>query len=471
MTIAAGGTAGHVVPALAVAEQLRAQGAQVSFVGGERAEAELVPAAGFPFHAISVSGLSRSNPLAALRALLRAARAFLRARALLGRLDADVVMGGGGYVSGPVGLAAVTRRIPLVLTEADSHLGLANRALAPFARRVCLAFEPAAVAADDVSPAAASGEHVSRRRCRRLRARGGRGQGPGASSRYLVTGRPVPPPQTDRAGARARLGIDAEETCVLVFGGSLGARSINLAAVEAFAGAAFHVLHVCGRRDHPELSRRELPAGYDLREYLDLERVRRRARRGGPRDRARRGLDLRDRRARAPGDPDPVSARRGGSPDLQRALDAARGRRGSGRRRRADRLAARARDRRAARRPTASAFDGCGLGAAGPPACGARGRARAAGGGAAVSVARSEFRGVAAVCVARSEFRGAAAVCVARSEFRGAAAVCVARSEFRGAAAVCVARSEFRGAAAVSVARSEPRGAAAKCASTRGARR
>jgi UDP-N-acetylglucosamine--N-acetylmuramyl-(pentapeptide) pyrophosphoryl-undecaprenol N-acetylglucosamine transferase len=235
--IAAGGTAGHVVPALAVADQLRAQGVQVSFIGGERAEAQLVPAAGYPLHTISVSGLSRSNPLAALRALARAARAFLRARALLARLRPDVVMGGGGYVSGPVGLAALTRRIPLVLTEADSHLGLANRALAPFARRVCLAFEDSA---------------------------------PGRGS-YLVTGRPVPPPQTDSAAARTRLGVGAEETCVLVFGGSLGARSINLAAVDAFAGAAFHVLHVCGHRDYPELSRRTLPVGYDLREYLDLD--------------------------------------------------------------------------------------------------------------------------------------------------------------------------------------------------------
>jgi UDP-N-acetylglucosamine--N-acetylmuramyl-(pentapeptide) pyrophosphoryl-undecaprenol N-acetylglucosamine transferase len=238
--IAAGGTAGHVVPALAVAEQLRARGAEVSFIGGERAEAQMVPAAGYPLHTISVSGLSRSSPLAAARALARTAPAFLRARALLGRLRPDVVMGGGGYVSGPVGLAALSRRIPLVLTEADSHLGLANRALAPFARRVCLAFE-------DSAP------------------RRGRG------SRYRVTGRPVPPPQTDRAAARARLGIGAEEICVLVFGGSLGARSINLAAIDAYAGAAFHVLHVCGRRDHPELSRRSLPEGYDLREYLDLD--------------------------------------------------------------------------------------------------------------------------------------------------------------------------------------------------------
>ncbi len=234
--IAAGGTAGHVVPALAVADALRARGAEVAFIGGERAEAQLVPAAGYPLHTISVVGLDRRNPLRAVRALVLALRALLRARALLGELAPDAVMGGGGYVSGPVGLAALTRRIPLVLTEADSHLGLANRALAPFARRVCLAFG--------------------------IEGRGGR--------RYRVTGRPIPPPQQDRAGARERLGIASGETCVLVFGGSLGARSINLAAVEAFAGAAFHVLHVCGRRDHPELSARALPAGYDLREYLDL---------------------------------------------------------------------------------------------------------------------------------------------------------------------------------------------------------
>jgi UDP-N-acetylglucosamine--N-acetylmuramyl-(pentapeptide) pyrophosphoryl-undecaprenol N-acetylglucosamine transferase len=236
VTIAAGGTAGHVVPALAVADALRARGAEVTFIGGARAEAQLVPAAGYPLHTLAVSGLDRGNPLRAVRALALAVKAFLRARALLGELQPDAVMGGGGYVSGPVGLAALTRRIPLVLTEADSHLGLTNRALAPFARRVCLAF---AIEGHD-------------------------------GSRYRVTGRPIPPPQRDRAGARERMGVEPGETCVLVFGGSLGARSINLAAVEAFAGAAFHVLHVCGRRDYPELAARPREAGYDLREYLDL---------------------------------------------------------------------------------------------------------------------------------------------------------------------------------------------------------
>jgi len=227
------------VPALAVAEALRADGAEVAFIGGRRAEARLVPAAGFPLHPIAVEGLSRSNPLRAARALARAAVAVPRARRILKRLAPDAVMGGGGYVSGPAALAALTLRVPVVLTEADSHMGLSNRLLAPFARRVCLAIPLA-----------------SRRR--RL-----------GASRYRVTGRPTFAPPHERDGARARLGIAPEETCVLVFGGSLGARSINIAALDAFAGASFRVLHVCGPRDYPELSRRELRAGYELRALLD----------------------------------------------------------------------------------------------------------------------------------------------------------------------------------------------------------
>ena len=188
--IAAGGTAGHVVPAIAVADALRAEGAEVTFVGGERAEAELVPAAGYPLDRIAVEGISRSNPLKAARALLKAAGALGGARRILRARQPDAVLGGGGYVAGPVGLAATLKRIPIVLSEADSHLGLTNRALASRARRVCLAFP--------------------------LDGRDG--------DRYRVTGRPVPPTYADRDGARAELGIAPEETCVLVFGGSLGAR-------------------------------------------------------------------------------------------------------------------------------------------------------------------------------------------------------------------------------------------------------
>jgi UDP-N-acetylglucosamine--N-acetylmuramyl-(pentapeptide) pyrophosphoryl-undecaprenol N-acetylglucosamine transferase len=220
------------VPAIAVADALRAEGAEVSFVGGQRAEAELVPAAGYPLDPIRVEGISRTNPLKAARAAGKAALALREARAILRRRQADAVLGGGGYVAGPVGLAAVALRIPLVLTEADSHMGMSNRLLAGRARSVCLAFP--------------------------LPGREG--------ARYRVTGRPVPPTVADRERARAALGIGPDERCVLVFGGSLGARSLNHAAVAAFADAPYRVLHVAGRRDFPDLT---APGPrYDLRDFL-----------------------------------------------------------------------------------------------------------------------------------------------------------------------------------------------------------
>jgi UDP-N-acetylglucosamine--N-acetylmuramyl-(pentapeptide) pyrophosphoryl-undecaprenol N-acetylglucosamine transferase len=224
-----------VVPALAVAERLKVAGAEVVFVGGERAEAQLVPAAGYELRPIRVEGLSRTNPLRAARAGVRAGAAVAAAHRILRELRPGVVLGGGGYVSGPVGLAALARRIPLVLTEADSHLGVSNRLLAGRARRVCLAFPIA-----------------------------GR-EGP----RYRVTGRPVPPPAADPIAARARFGLEPGELCVLVFGGSLGARTINEAAVEAFEVAPFRVLHAAGVRDHAELAERVGGPHYDLRPYIE----------------------------------------------------------------------------------------------------------------------------------------------------------------------------------------------------------
>ncbi len=222
--IAAGGTAGHVVPALAVADALRAEGAEVSFLGAEdRAEAEVVPAAGYEIDLLRVRGLDRGNPLRAAGSLWLAAAAVPAARRALRERGAQAVLGGGGYVAGPAGLAAIRARLPLVLTEADRHLGLTNRWLARRARRVCLAFPIDGL------------------------------DGP----RFVVTGRPVPASisTADRDAARRRFGIAPADACLLVFGGSQGARSINLCALEAFAGAAaggrdYHVLHISGSRDH-----------------------------------------------------------------------------------------------------------------------------------------------------------------------------------------------------------------------------
>jgi UDP-N-acetylglucosamine--N-acetylmuramyl-(pentapeptide) pyrophosphoryl-undecaprenol N-acetylglucosamine transferase len=230
--IGAGGTAGHVVPAVAVADALRAKGAEVLFIGGERAERELIPAAGYELRTLRVRPLPRRSPVRAAIAAAVDARALGAAWSLMGEIAPAAALGAGGYVAGPVGLSAALRRVPLVLMEADSHLGLTNRLLAPLARRVCLAYP--------------------------IAGRGG--------SRYRVTGRPVPAPATDREAARARFGIPAADTCVLVFGGSQGARSINQAAVEAFAGARFRVLHAAGTRDFDSL--RSPGAHYDLRAYI-----------------------------------------------------------------------------------------------------------------------------------------------------------------------------------------------------------
>ena len=221
------------MPAIAVADALRAEGAEVSFLGTrERAEADLVPAAGYEIDYLRVSGLDRRNPLKAAVAAVRATRAVGAARRVLERRRAEVVLGGGGYVAGPVGLAAVRMGLPLVLTEADSHLGLANRMLARRARRVCLAFPIP-----------------------------GRSGGP-----YLVTGRPIPRAvvEANATVARRRFGIPEPADCVTVVGGSLGALSINLAAFDAFASPELPhdhvgqpwVLHVAGRRDYGRLRRR-----------------------------------------------------------------------------------------------------------------------------------------------------------------------------------------------------------------------
>jgi UDP-N-acetylglucosamine--N-acetylmuramyl-(pentapeptide) pyrophosphoryl-undecaprenol N-acetylglucosamine transferase len=241
---------------MAVADELRRRGARVSWLGTrERIEAELVPAAGYEIDFVKVRGIDRRNPLRAARAGFEALGAVGAARSVLRRRGADVVMGGGGYVAGPAGLAATLTRTPLVLTEADSHLGLANRLLARRAARVCLAFPIAGREGD----------------------------------RYLVTGRPVPAAVlgADRGRARARFGIGPDERALLVVGGSQGARSVNFAAVEAFAeqrgrdaeragqtaerdGRDFAVLHLAGRRDYAEL-RARLDAAPHAERYALLE--------------------------------------------------------------------------------------------------------------------------------------------------------------------------------------------------------
>ena len=210
----------------------------MTFAGSpRRAEARLVPEAGFELDTFRVSGLPRRPGLAQAHALLHALAAPAACDRILRRRRPDVVLGAGSFVGGPMVLAAARRRIPTALTEADAHLGLANRLAAPFARRVFLSFP-----IEGYDP-----------------------------PKYEVVGRPLPAQASPlpRAEARAQLGLPAEGPVLLVAGARAGARSLNELAVEAFGATGPAVLHVSGERDYESLRPRVSRPDYVLVPVLD----------------------------------------------------------------------------------------------------------------------------------------------------------------------------------------------------------
>ncbi len=208
----------------------------MTFAGAQRAEATLVPAAGYAFDSFRVEGIPRRPGRSMARALALAARSLPACLGILRRRRPDVVLGGGGYVAGPMALAARSLRIPVCLMEADAHLGLANRLAAPFASRVFLAYP---IAGRD-------------------------------GEKYRVVGRPIPAREpVDPAEARARFGLPADGAVVLVFGGSQGAQALNEAALAAWAEEGPAVLHLCGEAHVAELRGRASRDGYVLLGYTD----------------------------------------------------------------------------------------------------------------------------------------------------------------------------------------------------------
>jgi UDP-N-acetylglucosamine--N-acetylmuramyl-(pentapeptide) pyrophosphoryl-undecaprenol N-acetylglucosamine transferase len=211
---------------------------RVSFAGSpDRVEARLVPEAGYEFDAFESSGLPRRPGLALVRSLATAAWAPAACLAILRRRGPDVVLGGGGYVSGPMVVAAGLSRTPAALLEADAELGLANRLAAPFARKVFLALP---IAGRD-------------------------------GSKYSVTGRPVPVRSRGVPAEEARRAFElpAEGPVLLVLGGSQGARRLNELAMERWGGAGPAVLHVCGERDYSALRDRVSRPDYRLVAFTD----------------------------------------------------------------------------------------------------------------------------------------------------------------------------------------------------------
>ena len=191
----------------------------MTFAGSpDRVESRLVPDAGFELDTFAVSGFPRRFGLGLLRAFSQAARAPFACSRILARRKPDVVLGGGGYVAGPMVLAARLRGIPTALTEADAHFGLANRLAAPFARKVFLAYA--------------------------IPSRNG--------EKYEVVGRPIPVAHlgVTREEGRELFGLPADGPVLAIFGGLAGAQALNELAAEAFGESGPAILHVSGERDY-----------------------------------------------------------------------------------------------------------------------------------------------------------------------------------------------------------------------------
>lgn len=230
--VTGGGTAGHVLPALAIADALVAAGhprEAIHYVGSERGiEVRLVPPTGYPMTLLPGRGIQRKLTLANLGAIAGLLVAGARALRLVGRLRPSVVVAVGGYASVAVGLAAVLRGVPVIVAEQNQVPGAANRLLARFAKAAAVSFP------DTPLP------------------------------RAVVTGNPIRAeitridPARDRAAAKGAFALGEGRRLLLVFGGSLGALRINEAVVAALpAWRARHDLavhHVVGHRDWDALS-------------------------------------------------------------------------------------------------------------------------------------------------------------------------------------------------------------------------
>jgi len=200
--IMAGGTGGHIFPALAVAQALRERNEEVVWLGTQRGmEARIVPAAGFALEYIRIQGLRRRGLASWLLAPLRIALALTDALRVLRRCRPRVVLGMGGYAAGPGGLAAWLLRTPLVIHEQNAIAGLTNRLLARLAREVLQAF-----------PGTFSARTGAR-----------------------TVGNPVRPEILALAAPAERMRGRSGRSRLLVLGGSQGARAINLAVPAAVA--------------------------------------------------------------------------------------------------------------------------------------------------------------------------------------------------------------------------------------------
>lgn len=252
---AGGGTAGHINPALAIAGTVREKepDAEILYVGARGGmEEKLVPAAGYDFRSVTISGFQRKLSWANVKKNIRTVKNIFtstaEAKRIIREFRPDICVGTGGYVAGPVIREAMKLGIPAVIHEQNAYPGVTNKALSKHARRTMLAVA-------DAQP------HLS------------------PSAHCVVTGNPIRPAvlRADRRQAREALGIGGDTPLILSFGGSLGARRINEAVAELLLWSAseecpfrFHHIHGFGQwgKWFPDLLKEK---GLDLSGHPEMD--------------------------------------------------------------------------------------------------------------------------------------------------------------------------------------------------------
>ena len=246
LLVAGGGTGGHLYPGIAIAEEVRtATGGEAVFVGTSRGlESRLVPAAGFPLELVTVSGLKRMGLRGLLRGLARLPGAFLESARILRRHHPDVVLGVGGYASGPLVFAAALLGYPTAIQEQNSQPGFTNRMLGRLVRRVFIAFDDAAA-------------RFARRKVRFL-------------------GNPVRRTFLERAAAGTPASDDAR--AIVILGGSQGSRAVNelasgMVRVLDARGRLPPIIHQTGPDQLAEMQVNYAALGYEgrveVRAFID----------------------------------------------------------------------------------------------------------------------------------------------------------------------------------------------------------
>ena len=244
--ISGGGTGGHIFPAVAIANEIRRRqpDAEILFVGANgRMEMTRVPEAGYQIVGLDITGLQRRLTPQNILFPVRVFRSVRRAGKLIEEFRPDAVVGVGGYASAPVLLAATSRNIPSLIQEQNSYAGLVNKLLGRRVRKICVAYEGMA----KFFPAA----------------------------KIVLTGNPVRTEiaHGDRAEALRFFGLDPARKTLLVVGGSLGARTLNLATAAALPrlrDAGVQLLWQAGKRYFPEARDQAAPYAADHLRALEF---------------------------------------------------------------------------------------------------------------------------------------------------------------------------------------------------------